>query len=120
MIIPSIDLMGGKAVRLRQGKEKILEIREEPVKIAERLAGVPAVQVIDLDAAMGRGDNSVLVKEICGIVKARVGGGIRSIERIGEVLGWGAEKVIIGSSATQPFMQRAAAEFGGDRLHRGD
>ena len=119
MIIPSIDLMNGNAVQLRQGWEKQIELEEDPLRLAERLAGLPAVQVIDLDAAMGKGDNSGLVGEICGIVKARVGGGIRSLAKAREVFGRGAEKIIIGSNANQSFLGQLAAEFGRDRLHRG-
>ena len=118
MIIPSIDLMNGNAVQLRQGWEKQIELEEDPLRLAERLAGLPAVQVIDLDAAMGKGDNSGLAREICGVVRARVGGGIRSLAKAREVLGWGAEKIIIGSNANPDFLGRLANEFGRDRLHR--
>ncbi len=118
MIIASIDLMNGKIVQLRQGKEKQLQLEEEPVRFAQTLSSLPAVQVIDLDAAMGKGDNSEAIKEICAVVNARVGGGIRSIKKAGQVLGWGAKKIIIGTKADKGFLQSLSKEFGRDCLHR--
>ncbi len=115
MIIPSIDLMGGKVVQLQQGKEKKLEI-EGPVEFAKRLAGFKAVQVIDLDAAMGKGSNLDIVKEISKIVKARVGGGIRAVEKARGVLDAGAEKIIIGTKAKKEFMEELAGAIGKDKI----
>ena len=74
MIIPCIDLMGGKVVQLRQGREKALE-GEAPGKMLERFAGFPVIQVIDLDAAMGQGSNDELVRFLAARTAARVGGG---------------------------------------------
>jgi len=120
MIIASIDLMNGKIVQLRQGRRKQLQLEEEPLRFAEALSSLPAIQVIDLDAAMGNGSNSKIVKEICSTVNARVGGGIRSTKKAGQVLGWGAKKIIIGSKASPLFVQSLEKEFGRDCLHRGN
>ncbi|MBN2067177.1 MAG: hypothetical protein JW744_01790 [Candidatus Diapherotrites archaeon] len=117
MIIPSIDLMNGKIVQLRQGKEKMLELKGKPAEFAETLSALPAVQIIDLDAALGRGGNSEMVDEICKVVNARVGGGIRSMEKAMEILDAGAKKVIIGSRAKPEFLQSLAKEFGRGCLH---
>ena len=79
MLIPSIDLMGGKVVQLVQGKKKVLEFNDFQPWV-ERFSKYPLVQLIDLDAAMGQGNNSGLVREIAHQLPCQVGGGIRSIE----------------------------------------
>jgi phosphoribosylformimino-5-aminoimidazole carboxamide ribotide isomerase len=97
MLIPSIDLMGGKIVQLVQGEKKALEFDNFDYWI-ERFSRYPIVQLIDLDAARGAGDNRSLVKQIVGRLKCQVGGGIRDIETAQELLNLGARKVIIGSA----------------------
>jgi phosphoribosylformimino-5-aminoimidazole carboxamide ribonucleotide (ProFAR) isomerase len=100
MIIPCIDLMGRKVVQLVQGKNKALEL-PDPLAVLEKFAEFPEIQVIDLDAAMGRGSegNADIVRQLCQRKPCRVGGGIRSVERALEVVNDGAHKVIVGSSA---------------------
>ena len=100
MIIPCIDLMGGKAVQLVQGRDKALEL-PDPLAVLEKFADFPEIQVIDLDAAMGQptARHADIIRELCGRKPCRVGGGIRSVERAREVLGQGAHKVIVGSAA---------------------
>jgi phosphoribosylformimino-5-aminoimidazole carboxamide ribotide isomerase len=97
MLIPSIDLMGGKIVQLVQGEKKKLEFDNFDYWI-ERFSRYPIVQLIDLDAARGAGDNRSLVKQIVGQLNCQVGGGIRSLETAQELLNLGARKVIIGSA----------------------
>lgn len=97
MLIPSIDLKGGAVVQLVQGER--LAIRDDDVqKWVRRFEKFPKVQVIDLDAAMGSGDNLALVRQIAGALACRVGGGIRTIARAQEVLDAGARQIIAGSS----------------------
>ncbi len=107
MIIPSIDLMEGKAVQLRQGnpQNKALE-RENVRELALEFSKYGEVAVIDLDAALGRGDNLPLVKELCRMVDCRVGGGIRTVERANELLAAGAKKLIIGTKALPEFLKQ--------------
>ncbi len=100
MIIPCIDLMGNKVVQLIQGREsaKALEL-PDPYKVLEKFAAFPEVQVIDLDAALGRPAQSQLVRGLCQQKPCRVGGGIRSVDHASEALSNGALKVIVGSTA---------------------
>jgi phosphoribosylformimino-5-aminoimidazole carboxamide ribotide isomerase len=97
MLIPSIDLMGGKIVQLVQGEKKALEFDNLDYWI-ERFSRYPLVQVIDLDAARGAGNNRLLVNQIVRRLNCQVGGGIRSLETAREVLEAGARKVILGSA----------------------
>ena len=97
MIIPCIDLMGQKVVQLVQGKEKALErTLEETLDLFE---GFPLLHIIDLDAALGYGNNGAKVSALLERRRARVGGGIRSVKRARCLIEAGAEQVIIGSAA---------------------
>ena len=97
MLIPSIDLQGGAVVQLVQGEQ--LAIKDDDVfRWVRRFERFPKVQVIDLDAAMGKGDNLALVRQIAGSLSCRVGGGIRTVERARDVLSAGASQIIAGSS----------------------
>ncbi len=97
MLIPSIDLMGGKIVQLVQGEKKKLEFDNFDYWI-ERFSKYPVVQLIDLDAAIGTGGNRPLVKQIAGRLPCQVGGGIRDVITAQELVALGARKVIIGSA----------------------
>ena len=97
MLIPSIDLQNGHVVQLVQGERLAIEAPDAEPWIA-RFAPFPRVQLIDLDAARGRGDNAPIVERICRRLPCRVGGGIRSVERARDVLASGAHAVIASSA----------------------
>jgi phosphoribosylformimino-5-aminoimidazole carboxamide ribotide isomerase len=109
MLIPSIDLMGGRIVQLVQGKELKLAFDDFEHWI-ERFSTYPMVQLIDLDAAMRQGNNRALIEQIAQRLPCQVGGGIGSIDRAREMLTAGARRVIIGSAL---FDAAGAAEAGG-------
>ena len=97
MLIPSIDLMGGRIVQLVRGEKLRLAFDDFDYWI-EKFSRFPLVQLIDLDAAMRQGDNSALVEQIAKRLPVQVGGGIHSIDRARQVLAAGAKRVIIGSA----------------------
>lgn len=100
MLIPSIDLMGGRIVQLVQGERKALESSDFEYWI-ERFSKYPVVQLIDLDAAMGQGNNRELLRRFTSRLPCQVGGGIRSIEAAHQVLAAGACRVIVGTALIQ-------------------
>ena len=121
MLIPAIDLKDGAVVQLVQGER--LAIRDDDVfRWVKRFEKCPKVQVIDLDAAMGSGDNLALVRQIAGALSCRVGGGVRTIGRAREILGAGAQQVIAGSSLfkdgrpDRDFAKALADAIGADRV----
>jgi phosphoribosylformimino-5-aminoimidazole carboxamide ribotide isomerase len=125
MIFPCIDLMDGKAVQLVQGREKALEA-DSPEAMLHRFAAFPEIQVIDLDAAMGRGSNDALVRRLASQAAIRVGGGVRTVERAGALVEQGARKVIVGTAAFEsggiangidaPFLAGLRAAIGRGRI----
>lgn len=121
MLIPSIDLMGGKIVQLVQGSRKALEFDDFQNWI-NRFSKYPLVQLIDLDAAMGTGNNADLVGELARQLPSQVGGGIRSITTAESTLRLGARRVIFGSSLIRDgsldvaFANEAATRLGPEKL----
>jgi len=97
-VIPCIDVMGGKVVQLVKGEKKTLEL-ESADEAVEMFRGFPLLHIIDLDAAKGTGHNRELIGEILGKVRARVGGGVRSVADAKALVEMGAEQVIVGTAA---------------------
>jgi phosphoribosylformimino-5-aminoimidazole carboxamide ribotide isomerase len=121
MLIPAIDLKDGAVVQLVQGER--LAIKDADVfRWVRRFAPYPKVQVIDLDAAMGLGDNLALVRQIAASLSCRVGGGIRTVQRAEEVLAAGARQVIAGSALFKDgkpdlsFARALAGAVGAERI----
>ena len=126
MMIPCIDLQDGRAVQLVHGRERKLAV-DDVFGLLDRFGGYPLIHVIDLDAAMRKGSNARLVRELCAAAKkrkmrVRVGGGIRSVAQAARIAGWGAEKIIVGSAAfkngqvNETFLKRLAASIGRRRV----
>jgi phosphoribosylformimino-5-aminoimidazole carboxamide ribotide isomerase len=119
MIIPCIDLQGGKAVQLVRGRRRALAV-EDVLGLLDRFSSYPILHVIDLDAAMRRGSNARWIERLCrrAKLKVRVGGGIRDVARAEKILAWGAEKIIVGSAAfrdgkvDRDFLGQLAARVG--------
>ena len=107
MLIPSIDLLGGRIVQLVQGEKLRLAFDDFEYWI-EKFAAYPLVQLIDLDAAKRQGDNSALVEKIARRLPCQVGGGIHSIDRARSALEAGARRVILGSALFSEHDGRAA------------
>jgi phosphoribosylformimino-5-aminoimidazole carboxamide ribotide isomerase len=116
VIIPCIDLMGGKVVQLIQGREKALE-GASPLEMLEKFRAFPQIQVIDLDAAMSKGSNDDLVELVASRAVARVGGGVRTAERARALIQQGAFRVIVGTAAfDRERLAEIADAVGPDRL----
>ena len=99
MIVPSIDVMGGRAVQLRGGKEHILD-GGDPLARLDQFAVAGEVAVVDLDAALGRGSNADLIRRLVRRAPCRVGGGIRDVATARAWLDAGAAKVVIGTAVS--------------------
>ena len=121
MIFPCIDLMDGKVVQLVQGREKALEA-DSPEEMLRKFAAFPEIQVIDLDAAMGRGSNDDLVRMLASRAAIRAGGGVRTVDRARALVEQGARKVIVGTAAftkagiDATFLSALRKAIGRDRL----
>ena len=102
MIVPSIDIMGGRAVQLRRGKEFVLD-GGDPIERLEEFSVAGEVAVVDLDAALGRGSNADLIRDLVRRSPCRVGGGIRDLDSARRWLDAGAVQIMIGTAATPEF-----------------
>ncbi len=105
LVVPSVDIMRGRCVQLVGGKPDTERVYGDPVELAQRWVaeGAKYLHVIDLDAAMGTGDNFQKVADVISNVRVgvEVGGGIRTLERANELLGIGADRVILGTAAVK-------------------
>lgn len=127
MIIPCIDLQNGKAVQLVRGRHRVLAV-DDLLGLLERFRGYRQLHVIDLDAAMGIGQNNREVRRICGEAKrtygfrVRAGGGVRTVTRAVQLLRAGADQVIVGTAAFRghaihrAFLKRLKERLGKRRI----
>lgn len=123
MIIPCIDLQGGKAVQLVHGRRRALAV-DDVLGLLDRFRGYPIMHVIDLDAAMRKGSNATWIKRLCrrAACEVRVGGGIRTVARAAAILSWGATNVIVGSAAftnekvNRKFLRALSSRVGRKRV----
>jgi phosphoribosylformimino-5-aminoimidazole carboxamide ribotide isomerase len=121
MLIPAIDLQGGRVVQLVQGQRLALAF-DDLDEWLHRFAGFPLVQVIDLDAARGTGANEPLVGRACAALPCRVGGGIRSVPAAERFIDIGAREVIFGSAlfderhVNTAFAEAASRALGTERI----
>lgn len=123
LIIPAIDIKDKKCVQLVQGNpnNKILEL-DNPVEVAKKFVneGAKYLHVIDLDGALGTGDNLDIIEEIVKNVNVpiEVGGGIRDLEKAKKLIDLGVDRVIVGTKAilNKKFLEELVDEFGKDRV----
>jgi len=126
MLIPCIDLQDGRAVQLVHGRERKLAV-DDVFGLLDRFGRYPLIHVIDLDAAMRKGSNAKLVRQLCLAAKkrkmrVRVGGGIRSVAQAARIAAVGAEKIIVGSAAFKngrvnaAFLNRLRRKIGRRRV----
>jgi phosphoribosylformimino-5-aminoimidazole carboxamide ribotide isomerase len=109
VIVPSIDLMEGATVQLVGGERRALELGD-PRPFARRFAPVGEVAVVDLDAALQRGRNEALVRELLGLARCRVGGGIRSVADARRWLDAGAARIVLGTAARPEILRELPRE----------
>ena len=98
IVVPCIDIQDGQVVQLVQGRERAL-VGPDPLEMLELFAGFPEIQIIDLDAAMGVGENFEIIEMLASKATCRVGGGVRSAQRARQLMDLGAHRVIVGTSA---------------------
>ena len=115
IVVPCIDIQGGKVVQLVQGREKVLE-GPDALEMLERFAGFPEIQVIDLDAAMGVGDNGAIIEMLTSRARCRVGGGVRTPQRARQLVDLGAHRVIVGTAAFASVFDDIVAEIGNEKI----
>src|ERR1700692_413628 len=126
MMIPCIDLQNGRAVQLVHGRERKLAV-DDVFGLLDRFGRYPLIHIIDLDAAMRKGSNAKLVRELCAAAKkrkmrVRVGGGIRTVGQAAKIAGWGAGQSMVGSAAfkngrvNRAFLDRLVSRIGRKRV----
>jgi phosphoribosylformimino-5-aminoimidazole carboxamide ribotide isomerase len=122
-LYPAVDVQGGRVVRLAQGDAaRATAYADDPLAVAAQhaAAGARWIHFVDLDRALGGGDNRDLARRVLAgaTLRVQVGGGLRTEEAIDEMLTWGATRVVIGTTAaTDPaLVERLLARHGPERL----
>ncbi|RLI91931.1 MAG: 1-(5-phosphoribosyl)-5-((5-phosphoribosylamino)methylideneamino)imidazole-4-carboxamide isomerase [Candidatus Altiarchaeales archaeon] len=108
-IIPAIDILSGKCVQMVQGKLESKKAYGDPITWVRKFQslGAEIIHVVDLDAALGIGDNLKLIEKILKTTSCeiQVGGGLRSIERIEKLVNLGCSRVVIGTLAVRDYYE---------------
>ena len=121
-IIPAIDLLDGKVVRLTKGDARNAKVYStDPLSVAHewKAAGAKTIHVVDLSAALGQGDNSAIIEEIVKKlhIDIQVGGGIRDLKRAKDLIALGCRRIIIGTRSTEEdFLKKLIEAVGVQRL----
>ena len=115
IVVPCIDIQGGQVVQLVQGRERAL-VGPDPLEMLELFAGFPEIQIIDLDAAMGVGENFEIIEMLTSKATCRVGGGVRTPQRARQLVDLGAHRVIVGTAAFTPAFDDIVAEIGSEKI----
>jgi len=115
VVVPCIDIQGGQVVQLVQGRERAL-VGPDPLEMLELFAGFPEIQIIDLDAAMGVGENFAIIEMLASKVICRVGGGVRTPQRARQLVDLGAHRVIVGTAAFTPAFDDIVAAIGSEKI----
>jgi phosphoribosylformimino-5-aminoimidazole carboxamide ribotide isomerase len=118
-LLPAVDVKGGKCVQLVGGKPGTEKVTiDDVVGVARRWQsdGAEMIHIIDLDSALGTGNNETLIEMLVGdlSVPVQVGGGVRTQEKVQRLFEIGCERVIVGTRAIQerPFIESIAEEYG--------
>jgi phosphoribosylformimino-5-aminoimidazole carboxamide ribotide isomerase len=115
IVVPCIDIQGGQVVQLVQGRERAL-IGPDPTEMLERFSNFPEIQIIDLDAAMGIGENFEIIEMLTSKATCRVGGGVRTPQRARQLVDLGAHCVIVGTAAFTPAFDDIVAAIGSEKI----
>jgi len=105
VLVPAIEVMGGRAVRRVRGLDEVADCGD-PVELAHTLGRLGEVAVVDLDAAVGRGENEAAIRRMVRVAACRVGGGIRTEDKARRLLRLGAHRVVIGTAACRDLLSR--------------
>jgi len=123
LVIPAVDVMQGKCVRLRQGRPIERRIySEDPVQVVKKFSdeGAELIHLVDLDAALGIGQNREVVQKCIesGIAKIQVAGGIRGMEKAESILKMGAYRIVVGTIVARhpELVSSIAGRYGADRV----
>jgi phosphoribosylformimino-5-aminoimidazole carboxamide ribotide isomerase len=115
IVVPCIDIQDGQVVQLVQGRERAL-VGPDPLEMLERFSNFPEIQIIDLDAAMGVGENFKIIEMLASKATCRVGGGVRTPQRARQLVDLGAHCVIVGTAAFTPVFDDIIAEIGSEKI----
>jgi phosphoribosylformimino-5-aminoimidazole carboxamide ribotide isomerase len=115
IVVPCIDIQDGQVVQLVQGRERAL-VGPDPLAMLERFSNFPEIQIIDLDAAMGVGENFKIIEMLASKATCRVGGGVRTPQRARQLVDLGAHCVIVGTAAFTPVFDDIVAEIGSEKI----